>query len=72
MSVLHGALSEAGEIMRAMQEGVLKREDIRADLAELCRGERPGRNTDAAITLFKSVGTALEELAAAELTLKNS
>ncbi|HMV38488.1 MAG TPA: ornithine cyclodeaminase family protein, partial [Plasticicumulans sp.] len=38
-----------------------------AELAGLCRGEHPGRRDAAAITVFKSVGTALEDLAAAVL-----
>jgi len=46
---------------------VLKRADVRAELAELCRGEKDGRRAASEITLFKSVGTALEDLAAAQM-----
>ena len=41
-----------------------------AELAQLVRGEHPGRTHASEITLFKSVGTALADLAAAELLLQ--
>ncbi|MEM7358344.1 MAG: ornithine cyclodeaminase family protein [Pseudomonadota bacterium] len=62
-----GALSEGGDIIQPMQAGAIAESDIRADLYELCRGAHPGRTADAQITVFKSVGTALEDLAAAKL-----
>ena len=64
-----GALSEAGDLLQAMAEGAMAESDIQADLAELARGERPGRESAGEVTLFKSVGTALEDLAAAEKVL---
>lgn len=60
-----GAKGEAGDILQAIQEGGFDFEAIRADLAELLRGEKPGRSSPEAITLFKSVGASLEDLAAA-------
>lgn len=65
----NGALSEAGELVQAIRRGVISRSDIVADLAELAGGKVSGRTSDADITLFKSVGTALEDLAAAELVV---
>ncbi|MEZ2130065.1 MULTISPECIES: ornithine cyclodeaminase family protein [unclassified Sinorhizobium] len=62
-----GAMSEAGDIVQPMKRGLLKEGDIRAELAELVRGLRPGRSKDGEITLFKSVGAALEDLAGAVL-----
>lgn len=67
-----GATTEAGEIVQAIRAGKLAQTDIRADLAALVRGEHAGRSSAEAITLFKSVGTALEDLAAARLVLSNS
>ena len=61
------ALSEAGDILQPLQSGVLGRENIAGDLFGLARGECASRRDPAEITLFKSVGTALEDLAAAEL-----
>ena len=60
-----GAMGEAGDLLQAMAAGVFAREAIRADLAELERGERRGRQGRDEITVFKSVGASLEDLAAA-------
>ena len=60
-------LNEAGELLIPMEEGRFKAEGIVAELAELCSGAVPGRRSDDEITLFKSVGTALSDLAAAHL-----
>lgn len=59
-----GATKEAGDIVQAMASGALCPDGIVADLHELARGERKGRASAAEITLFKSVGAALEDLAA--------
>ena len=59
-----GAGKEAGDIVQPLQSGVITQRDIVADLFELARGEKPGRQKDEEITLFKSVGAALEDLAA--------
>lgn len=64
-----GALAEAGDLTQPIADGVIAADAVRADLAALCRGDHPGRESAAAITLFKSVGTALEDLAAADLAL---
>ena len=66
-----GALSEAGEIVQDLATGAIVEADIVAELGELCRGKVKGRSLPASITLFKSVGAALEDLAAAELAVKN-
>jgi ornithine cyclodeaminase len=60
-----GALAEAGDLVDPMARGVLPREAVVSDLGAVLRGERPGRPDAAAVTLFKSVGTALADLAAA-------
>jgi ornithine cyclodeaminase len=60
-----GATREAGDVVQAIAEGALRAEDIRGDLFELARGWAPGRSSDEEITLFKSVGAAIEDLAAA-------
>ncbi|MFU0505937.1 bifunctional Delta(1)-pyrroline-2-carboxylate/Delta(1)-piperideine-2-carboxylate reductase [Pseudaminobacter sp. NGMCC 1.201702] len=59
-----GATKEAGDIVQPRASGVLKADAIVADLHELARGEKPGRQAPDEITLFKSVGAALEDLAA--------
>lgn len=64
-----GALAEAGDLHQPLALGLIGRDAIVADLAELLRGTHEGRRNDDEVTLFKSVGTALEDLAAAELVL---
>ena len=62
-----GALKEAGDIVRPIASGILAEAAIVGDLFDLCRGDAPGRQSDDQITLFKSVGSAIEDLAAAVL-----
>ncbi len=68
-----GALAEAGDLTQTMARGVITRAHVLADLAELLRGARQGasplRRSANEVTLFKSVGTALEDLAAAGCVL---
>jgi alanine dehydrogenase len=67
-----GAIREAGDIVLPIRSGAITADNIVADLFELARGERSGRPADDghSITLFKSVGAALEDLAAAELAVE--
>lgn len=67
-----GALSEGGDLVQALAAGVFEEADVAGELAELCRGEVAGRGGPGEITLFKSVGTAIEDLAAAELVVERS
>jgi ornithine cyclodeaminase len=66
-----GALKEAGDIVQAIKNGTIDEDDIIGDLSALARGQQTGRlaGDTTSITLFKSVGTALEDLAAAELAV---
>jgi ornithine cyclodeaminase/alanine dehydrogenase-like protein (mu-crystallin family) len=63
-----GALAESGEIAGAIARNILTPLAVRAELGELASG-RFARSQPQALTLFKSVGTALEDLVAAELAL---
>ena len=65
-----GALLEAGEFVQTLAAGVIQPSDIKGELSDLVRGLVPGREDPEAITLFKSVGTAIEDLAAAELAVE--
>jgi ornithine cyclodeaminase len=60
------ALAEGGDIVQALRSGALTEGDIAADLADLAHGRHPGRTRADEVTVFKSVGFALEDLAAAE------
>jgi ornithine cyclodeaminase/alanine dehydrogenase-like protein (mu-crystallin family) len=64
-----GALAEAGDLVQPMHNGTIDRNHIVAELAEALRGEKIVRRDASEITLFKSVGTALEDLAAARRVL---
>ncbi len=62
-----GALKEAGDIVQPLQSGVLAESAVAGDLFDLAHGRIAGRTSPGEITFFKSVGTAIEDLAAAEL-----
>ncbi len=60
-------LNEAGDYLLAAQEGLIGPDHIRAELGEVLVGSHPGRTGDEELTVFKSLGIAVEDLAAAEL-----
>jgi alanine dehydrogenase len=62
-----GALKEGGDLAIPVASGLITAADVRADLFDLARGVHAGRTSEDEITLFKSVGTAIEDLAAAIL-----
>jgi 1-pyrroline-2-carboxylate reductase [NAD(P)H] len=63
-------MNEAGEILIPIEEGLITESHVVGELADLCSGAVTGRVHDNEITLFKSVGTALSDLAAALLVTK--
>ncbi len=63
-----GALGESGEIRGALERGIIDRTAVRGEFSDLAAGLFK-RSAPHAITIFKSVGTALEDLVAAELAL---
>ena len=63
------ALAKAGDVLQAVAEGAFTPGALQGTLATLCLNPGTGRHTPHENTLFKSVGTALEDLAAAELVL---
>ncbi len=65
-----GALKEGGDIVQPLTAGIIAESDIVADLHDLAQGRHPGRRRADEITLFKSVGAAIEDLAAADLMLQ--
>jgi ornithine cyclodeaminase/alanine dehydrogenase-like protein (mu-crystallin family) len=64
-----GALAEAGDVIEPIENGTITRSAIVGELAELVEGHVTGRRSESDITLFKSVGTAVADLAAAQLLL---
>jgi alanine dehydrogenase len=69
-----GALKEGGDIVQALASGAIKEDHVIGDLFDLARGQQAGRlaGDRTSITLFKSVGAALEDLAAAELAVERA
>ncbi len=65
-------LAEAGDLMIPIQKGLIREDHIRAELGEIVSGDAPGRSTDDQITLFKSVGVAVQDAAAAGLALRRA
>lgn len=60
-----GGIKESGDIFIPLEIGILKENDIKGDLFSLCSVKTKGRMDDEEITMFKSVGHALEDLVAA-------
>ena len=67
-----GALQEAGDLLIPIRNGVIGRSHIAADLHEIASGKKPGRTGSDEITLFKSLGCALEDLVTAQLIYKQA
>ncbi|MCH2225538.1 MAG: ornithine cyclodeaminase family protein [Crocinitomicaceae bacterium] len=71
VDTFQGGLNESGDIVIPLKEGIIKEDDVVADLFSLCKNEHPGRNTQQEITVFKSVGHASEDLIAANYFYNN-
>lgn len=67
VDIRDGAPRESGDLTQPLKQGVIQMSDIQADLGQLVTGQRQGRTATDAITLFKSAGAAIEDLAAAVL-----
>jgi ornithine cyclodeaminase len=64
-------LAEAGDLLIPLAAGVIAVSDIAGELSDLCAGRIVGRTSPSQTTLFKSVGAAIEDLAAARLLLES-
>ena len=64
--------AEIGDLHHALAAGVMTRDAVHAELAELTTGARPGRRSREEITVFDSTGTALEDVAAAAVAYENA
>src|SRR2546428_226524 len=65
-------VNESGDYLRAVEERGIGPGHIRAEIGELLAGEHPGRISEGELTLFKSLGLAVEDLAAAELAVAHA
>jgi ornithine cyclodeaminase len=59
------ALAEAGDLLMPMKEGAVKADHIQAELGDVIIGKNPGRRSPGELTLFKSLGLAVEDVASA-------
>jgi ornithine cyclodeaminase/alanine dehydrogenase-like protein (mu-crystallin family) len=66
------ALSEAGDLIQPIKDGLITEDSIQAELGEVVLGVNPGRTDADQITFFKSVGNAVQDAAAAKLALDNA
>lgn len=65
VDTMQGVLKESGDILKPIQNGLISENDIKSDFFDLCSKKKMGRESDKEITLFKSVGHALEDITAA-------
>lgn len=61
------ALDKSGDLLEALKDGTLQKDNVLADLSTLCKKQHPGRTSEDELTVFKAVGSAGEDLAAAIL-----
>ena len=62
-----GALKESGDVVLAIRDGAITADHIRAEIGEVVSGHAPGRQSPARVTIFKSLGMAVEDVSAAHL-----
>jgi ornithine cyclodeaminase/alanine dehydrogenase-like protein (mu-crystallin family) len=63
------SLAEAGDLIIPINQGLIKEDHVYAELGEIAAGRKPGRTADDDVTLFKSVGVAVQDVAAAARVL---
>ena len=61
-----------GDLHHALDSGLMRREQVHAELADIVSNRRPGRTSDDEVTVFDSTGTALEDVAAASLVYERA
>jgi ornithine cyclodeaminase len=66
------ALAETGDLIQPIRAGLISQDHITAELGELVLGRQEGRRSAQEVTLFKSVGVAVQDAVAATLALRNA
>ena len=66
------ALAEAGDLLIPMKEGAVKADHIQAELGDVIIGKHPGRRSPGELTLFKSLGLAVEDVASAAYIVRRA
>ncbi len=65
-------MAECGDVLLAIKEGAIREDHVHAEIGEVLAGKRPGRTDTKEITLYKSVGIAIQDVAAAQLVYKKA
>jgi ornithine cyclodeaminase len=66
------AMAQAGELLNAIEQGAITQEHIIGEIGEVLAGQKPGRQSATDITVYKSLGVAAQDLAAASCALNNA
>jgi ornithine cyclodeaminase len=66
------ALNEAGDLLIPMREGAIAEAHIQAELGEVIIGKHPGRRSPQELTLFKSLGLSVEDVASAAFVARRA
>ena len=66
------AMAQAGELLHAISAGVVTESHVVGEIGEVLAGTRPGRRSDAEVTVYKSLGVAAQDLAAAALVYRRA
>jgi alanine dehydrogenase len=61
-----------GELHHAIEEGLMTRDGVHAELGEIVAGKRPGRESEEEVIVFDSTGTALQDAAAAAVVYEKA
>ena len=65
-------LRESGDVIQSIAEGRFDEDHVRGELGEVVNGTKPGRRSTDEVTLYKSLGLAIEDLAAADLVYRRA
>jgi ornithine cyclodeaminase/alanine dehydrogenase-like protein (mu-crystallin family) len=66
------AMQEAGDILLAIEDGCIDSGHVHAELGEVSSGAKPGRQDAQQVTLFKSLGLAIEDVVSADLAYRRA
>jgi ornithine cyclodeaminase len=66
------AMAQAGELLNAIEQGAITKEHIIGEIGEVLAGQKPGRQSATDITVYKSLGVAAQDLAAASCAFNNA
>jgi ornithine cyclodeaminase/alanine dehydrogenase-like protein (mu-crystallin family) len=72
VDTVDAALAEAGDLLDPIKEGAITADHIHAELGDIITGKKPGRTSDQEITLFKSQGIAIQDVATAQLVYRKA